>query len=65
MTQASNSALETLRKRIREQMDNLSDDIALGGCKTFEDYQKMTGILEGFARAERELLDLSEQLEKQ
>jgi|TARA_B100000073_G_scaffold299885_1_gene265979 hypothetical protein len=39
-------------------MNELTDNLALGSAKTFEDYQRTVGQIEGLAIAERELLNL-------
>tara|TARA_R100001530_G_scaffold111730_1_gene78852 strand:+ start:102 stop:302 length:201 start_codon:yes stop_codon:yes gene_type:complete len=49
-----------LKKRLRELMNQHADHMATGACKDFSDYQKMAGVIEGLALAEREMLDWSE-----
>lgn len=56
---------DTLRKQIREQMNNYADDVAGGSCVTFEEYKRLCGVIEGLAIAERFLLDLREKVEKE
>ena len=46
------------RETIRTYMNELPDNLALGSAKTFEDYQRTVGQIEGLAIAERELLNL-------
>jgi len=53
-----------LREQIRTDMNNYADDVASGACRTFEDYQKLCGVIQGLAIAERHLLDLAEKVEK-
>ena len=53
-----------LRDKIRNDMNNYADDLAAGSCRTFDDYQKLCGIISGLALAERYLLDLLEKVEK-
>ena len=55
---------EELRKRIREDMNNLADHAATGGCKNFDEYRYCVGKVEGLAMAERHLLDLVQLAEK-
>jgi|TARA_R100000781_G_C4076660_1_gene126313 hypothetical protein len=50
-----------LVKKIREIMNECSDHISTGGCKDFPEYKRMTGVIEGLALAEREVLDWKEQ----
>jgi len=52
-----------LRDKIRTDMNNSADDLAGGGCRTFEEYQKLCGIIQGLALAERYLLDLAQKVE--
>ena len=51
------SLSEFLKGRLREIMNQHADHLATGACKDYSDYQKMAGIIEGLALAERELLD--------
>ena len=46
-------------------MNECSDHISTGGCKDFSEYKRMTGVIEGLALAEREILDWKEQHIKQ
>lgn len=43
---------EALRKEIRKDMNNYADDMATGACKSFEEYQKLCGVIQGLALAE-------------
>ena len=52
-----------LRDKIRTDMNNYADDIAGGSCRTYEEYQKLCGIISGLALAERYLLDLLQKVE--
>ena len=53
-----------LREKIRTDMNNYADDLAGGVCRNFEDYQKLCGVIQGLATAERYVLDLAEKVEK-
>ena len=53
-----------LRDQIRKDMNNYADDLAGGACRSFEEYQKLCGIISGLALAERYLLDLLEKVQK-
>jgi hypothetical protein len=53
-----------LRDKIRTDMHNYADDLAGGACRTFDEYQKLCGVIQGLATAERHLLDLAEKVEK-
>ena len=53
-----------LRDKLRTDMNNYADDCAGGACRTFEEYQKLCGIIQGLAIAERHLLDLAKKVEE-
>jgi hypothetical protein len=53
-----------LREKIRTDMNNYADDMAGGACRNYDDYQKLCGIIQGLATAERYLLDLAEKVEQ-
>jgi hypothetical protein len=53
-----------LREKLRTDMNNYADDCAGGACRTFEEYQKLCGIIQGLALAERYLLDLAQKVEE-
>lgn len=62
MSQASNeNILQHLHKSIRQQMNEMADHIAGGGCADFNEYKRCCGVIEGLARTERDLLDLTRQ----
>jgi len=56
--------LNLLRQKIRQRMNELADTAATGTCATFEEYKSLCGQIQGLAYAEREILDLAEQLER-
>ena len=56
------SLSEHLKLKYRGMMNEHADHIASGACKNFDEYQKMTGVIEGLALAERELLDYVEKV---
>ena len=53
-----------LRDKIRTDMNNYADDLAGGACRTFDEYQKLCGIISGLALAERYVLDLLQKVEQ-
>ena len=55
---------ETLRKKIREDMNNYADDCAGGACRSYEEYQKLCGVIQGLALAEAHLIDLAKRVEE-
>jgi len=58
----SEDVLMVLRKKIRDQMNDIADHISLGSAKDIEEYRKMCGIIEGLAWTEREIIDLDEKI---
>lgn len=55
---------EVLRKKIREDMNNYSDDLANGVCKSYDEYQKLCGVIHGLALAESHLVALAQKAEE-
>jgi len=53
-----------LRDKLRTDMNNYADDMAGGACRSFEEYQKLCGLISGLALAERYLLDLLKESEE-
>jgi hypothetical protein len=53
-----------LRDQIRTDMNNYTDDIATGACKSFEEYQKLCGVIQGLALAESYLIALAKKVEQ-
>lgn len=52
-----------LREKIRTDMNNYADDLAGGACRSFDEYQKLCGVIQGLALAERHLIDLAEKVD--
>ena len=50
-----------LRDQLRRYMNDITDSLATGSAKTFEQYQRQVGQIEGLAITERELLNLAKQ----
>ena len=53
-----------LKKKLRDQMNEIADLVSLGSAKNIEDYRKMCGIIEGLAWAEREIIDIEDRLKE-
>jgi len=62
---ASNNLLTTIQNDLRVQMNEVSDHMAMGGCKNMDEYSRNVGIIQGLAFAERTLLDLDERIERE
>lgn len=52
-----------LREKIRTDMNNYADDLAGGACRSFDEYQKLCGVIQGLALAESHLLTLLKKVE--
>ena len=64
--------LESIKERIRREMNEIADDLALGGCMSAESadkigikYAQSAGVIEGLARAERAILDILDEIKEQ
>lgn len=53
-----------LRDKVRKDMNNFADDLANGVCRSFDEYQKLCGVIRGLALAEEHLMALLEKVEK-
>lgn len=51
-----------LKEKIRTDMNNYADDLANGVCKSFDEYQKLCGVIRGLAIAEEHLMTLLEKV---
>ena len=60
----SDDALSLLRKKLRQQMNEIADLLSIGSAKNMEEYRKMCGIIEGLAWAEREVIDLEDKFKE-
>ena len=58
----SDDAFSLLKKKLRDQMNEIADLVSLGSAKNMEDYRKMCGIIEGLAWAEREVIEIEDRL---
>lgn len=56
--------VRVLREQIRTDMNNYADDLSAGVCQSFDQYQKLCGIIQGLALAERYILDLAKKVEE-
>jgi hypothetical protein len=54
-----------LRDKIRKDMNDYTDDMANGVCNDFASYQKLCGVIQGLALAERHLIDLVDAANKE
>lgn len=53
-----------LVRQIRKDLNDFADDMASGGCKSFEEYRFLCGMLRGLDRAEAYIKDLAKQVKE-
>ena len=58
----SDDVLSLLKKKLRDQINEIADSVSIGSAQNIEEYRKMCGIIEGLAWAEREILDIEDRL---
>ena len=56
--------IAAMRDKLRTDMNNYTDDLANGQCQDFATYKELCGVIRGLAYAERHLIDLAENIEK-
>jgi|TARA_Y100000114_G_C11509750_1_gene208415 hypothetical protein len=56
------SLSEHMKLKLRGMMNEHTDHLATGSIKDFSEYKRISGIIEGLALAERELLDYVERV---
>ena len=49
---ATNNLLKAIQNDLRTQMNEVSDHMAMGGCKDMDEYSRNVGIIQGLAFAE-------------
>jgi hypothetical protein len=54
--------LSLLKKKIRIQMNELADHLAMGSAQNMEEYRKVCGTIEGLAWVECEVIDIETKL---
>ena len=65
MKPVTDNSFEYLRTKIRDIMNEHADYVATGAANDWPDYRYHVGIIEGLAKAERELLDLADKLSEE
>jgi|TARA_R110001583_G_scaffold41804_1_gene132994 hypothetical protein len=58
----SEDVLSLLKRKIREQMNELADHLAVGAAQNMEEYRRICGTIEGLAWTEREVIDIEDRL---
>mgnify|MGYP003342372901 CR=1 FL=1 len=54
---------DALRLLLREEVSNYTDDVSSGQCRTFEEYTRLCGLIQGLKLAENHLTDLANRME--
>lgn len=49
--------LDVIKKKIRERLNDLADDLANGSAQDYPQYKHMTGVIFGLALVERDIVD--------
>jgi len=57
--------LDVIKKKIREHLNNLADDLASGAATDFPHYKYMTGVITGLAMVERDILDFQRSVQEE
>ena len=55
--------LDLLLDKYKERIALLQDAIAMGGCKTFDEYQRLCGLIQGLEHAQNLISDLAKRME--
>lgn len=58
----SEDVLSLLKRKIRDQMNELADHLAVGAAQNMEEYRRICGTIEGLAWTEREVIDIEDRL---
>jgi hypothetical protein len=63
MDLATLNIMESLRDKLRTDMNNFTDDLANGQCASFEQYKELCGVIRGLSLAQSHVNDLMRKLE--
>lgn len=53
---------QTLREQLRKEVANYTGDLAGGQCKSYDEYKKLCGLIQGLGLAEQLLMALAEKV---
>jgi|TARA_R100001163_G_C5067424_1_gene206527 hypothetical protein len=53
-----------MKEKIREDINHYADAVTSGSCKSFDEYQKLCGLIQGLRTAEDHLISLAKQVEE-
>lgn len=57
--------LDLIKRRIRDRLNDLADELAGGAAKDYAEYKHITGVIMGLAMAERDVLDIQKRTEEE
>lgn len=52
--------LQVIKSKIRERLNQIADDLAVGAALDYNQYKYLTGMIAGLATVERDIVDLEE-----
>lgn len=52
--------LQVIKSKIRERLNQIADDLAVGAALDYNQYKYLTGMIAGLAIVERDIVDLEE-----
>jgi len=52
--------LQVIKGKIRERMNQIADDLAVGVALDYNQYKYLVGMIAGLAMVERDIVDLEE-----
>ena len=55
---------DVLRGQLQTDINNYTADLASGVCKSFDEYQKLCGVIRGLAIAQEYVTDLAKKVEE-
>jgi len=59
-----NSSLEYLNSKLEERRIEIEQHLGRGAAKTYDEYQKLCGFIQGLEYAKQLISDLAERMEK-
>jgi len=53
-----------LKEQMRADIDNYTESLSNGGCRSFDEYQKLCGVIRGLSLAMQYVSALAEKVDK-
>lgn len=57
--------IEIIKKKIRQHMNEIADDLAGGAAIDYPNYRYLVGMISGLAIVEREIIDMLERADEE